>query len=267
MPLYIPGTADPAHVLTGQYFSSKTNYNTPGTMPLKNASNGDGAGAGANHHVAKATSAVPGTIYLRPVNPTDPITAFQGDVWIRKDDPNFNPAYWRSDVAMFGLQGGMPNRSAENIHLPAAASTVWAGDRVFLQPPAGYYDGSTWVTAAVPGFVASNIRNGVNILGLTGTLVEGKRTASGSSANPGASFSVSGLSFVPYVLIIEYTDSFGDYTVYRGAGGKWLWASYDGGPNGPWQYGGAVNETWTGNGFTLNGTIGATNLTWQAWER
>lgn len=196
MVLYIPGTADPQHVLTGQRFSSKTNYFALGEMPLKNASNGDGAGV--NHHLAKQTSAVPGTIYLRPVNPTDPITAFQGDVWIRKDDANFNPAYWRSDVTMFGLRGVMPNRSAENIHLPAAAVTVWANDRVFLQPPQGYYDGSTWVTTAAPQFNASNIRNGVNLLGITGTMVEGRRTATGTFVHNGAQTStINGLGFTP----------------------------------------------------------------------
>lgn len=35
MVLYIPGTADPQHVLTGQRFSSKTNYFALGEMPLK----------------------------------------------------------------------------------------------------------------------------------------------------------------------------------------------------------------------------------------
>lgn len=166
-----------------------------------------------------------------------------------------------------GTAGTMPNRSAENIHMPANAFTVWSGDRVFLQPPQGYYDGSTWVTGASPGLVASNIRNGVNILGLTGTMVEGKRSASGSSANPGSSFSVSGLAFVPYAISIEYYDSTGDYIVYRGAGGKWLWASYNGGPNGSWEYGGTSNDTWTGNGFSLSNTIGTHTLTWQAWEK
>ncbi|WP_379147870.1 hypothetical protein [Paenibacillus sp. sgz500992] len=265
MPLYIPGSALQSQVLIGVTFSAGTKYNVVGTMPLKTASNGDGGGT--NHHLAKETSGVPGTIYLRPVNPTDPITAFQGDVWIRKDDANFNPAYWRSDVSMFGLQGTMPNRSAQNIHMPANAFTVWSGDRVFLQPPPGYYDGSTWVTGAAAGLVASNIRNGVNILGLTGTMIEGKRSASGSVASPGASFSVNGLAFDPYVVVISLYDStLGDYTVFTGIDGEWHSTTLTA-PGGSFKYGGYSKEAWTTSGFTLGNTVGTHTVTWQAWEK
>jgi|GEM_PF-3282472 len=71
--------------------------------------------------------------------------------------------------------GQMPNRSAENVHMPGLEATVWAGDRFFIKPPRGFFDGSSWVTAAVPGLTASNLRAGVNVAGLIGTLVEGKR--------------------------------------------------------------------------------------------
>lgn len=66
--------------------------------------------------------------------------------------------------------GTMPNRSAENNHMPALEHTVWTGDRVFLRPPNGYYTGSSWVTAPAPTFTPSNIASGVNILGVVGTL-------------------------------------------------------------------------------------------------
>ncbi|MGG4096215.1 phage tail protein [Paenibacillus lautus] len=76
--------------------------------------------------------------------------------------------------------GQMPNRSAENNHMPGLESTVWAGDRFFIRPPHGYFNGSTWVTAAVPGLTANNLRAGVNVAGLVGTLVEGKKYATGT---------------------------------------------------------------------------------------
>ncbi|MGG4346434.1 phage tail protein [Paenibacillus lautus] len=66
--------------------------------------------------------------------------------------------------------GQMPNRSAENNHMPGLESTVWAGDRFFIRPPHGYYNGATWVTSPQPGLVASNIRNGVSVGGVVGTL-------------------------------------------------------------------------------------------------
>lgn len=112
--------------------------------------------------------------------------------------------------------GQMPNRSAENNHMPGLESTVWAGDRFFIQPPHGYFNGSTWVTAAVPGLTANNLRAGVNVAGLVGTLVEGKPFASGSAIVKGRSefmlygggrqdtayIEVNGLAFVPKRIVV-----------------------------------------------------------------
>ncbi|MCI1778093.1 MAG: phage tail protein [Paenibacillus lautus] len=86
--------------------------------------------------------------------------------------------------------GQMPNRSAENHHMPGLASTVWAGDRFFIQPPHGYYNGSSWVTAAVPGLTAANLRAGVDVAGLIGTLVEGKALYYGEYAGAGMAYEV-----------------------------------------------------------------------------
>ncbi|MFE0394762.1 phage tail protein [Paenibacillus lactis] len=76
--------------------------------------------------------------------------------------------------------GQMPNRSAENHHMPGSNKTVWPGDRYFIQPPAGYYDGASWVTAAEPQLIAANIRQGASIGGVIGSLVEGRPYLSGS---------------------------------------------------------------------------------------
>lgn len=114
--------------------------------------------------------------------------------------------------------GQMPNRSAENNHMPGLESTVWPGDRFFIRPPHGYFNGSTWVTAAVPGLTANNLRKGVNVAGLLGELVEGKPFASGSTTvqGPGrftldgggnqdtAYIDVSGLAFVPKTIVVYY---------------------------------------------------------------
>lgn len=81
-----------------------------------------------------------------------------------------NPEAVLAGTTIAGTPGTMPYRSVENNHMPGLESTVWAGDRFFIRPPHGYYSGSTWVTAAVPGLTPENIRNGVNVGNLTGTL-------------------------------------------------------------------------------------------------
>lgn len=72
-----------------------------------------------------------------------------------------------------GLTGTMPNRSAENNHMPGLEKTIWAGDRYFIRPPAGYYNGSTWVTANEPQLTADNIRKGSVIGGIAGSVDPG----------------------------------------------------------------------------------------------
>ena len=67
------------------------------------------------------------------------------------------------------LTGSMPFRSAENAHMPSTEQTVWPGDRVFLKPPYGYYDGASWVTAPAPHLRPENILKEANILGVQGT--------------------------------------------------------------------------------------------------
>ncbi|WP_095360742.1 tail fiber protein [Paenibacillus sp. 7523-1] len=76
-----------------------------------------------------------------------------------------------SNVAGNSRIGTMPNRSAENHHMPAIDSTLWVGDRVFLRPPNGYYSGESWVTTPTPTLIPENIRRGVSTIGgVVGTL-------------------------------------------------------------------------------------------------
>lgn len=68
------------------------------------------------------------------------------------------------------VTGTMPHRSAENSHMPGTNWTTWAGDRVFITPPHGYYDGASWVTAPAPNLKAENIPKDTTILGIQGML-------------------------------------------------------------------------------------------------
>lgn len=101
--------------------------------------------------------------------------------------------------------GQMPNRSAENNHMPGLESTVWPGDRFFIRPPHGYFNGSTWVTAAVPGLTAANLRAGVNVGGLVGTLDPSVKVARGSLANITSGTIAANLPFTPKVVLIYTT--------------------------------------------------------------
>jgi len=75
------------------------------------------------------------------------------------------------------VTGTMANRAGDT----AALSSVVSGTTLKLLASQGYRDGvDDYVTITDPDFIASNIRSGVNIFGLTGTLVEGKPYASGS---------------------------------------------------------------------------------------
>jgi len=113
------------------------------------------------------------------------------------------------------LTGTMPNRSAENQHMPSLEQTVWPGDRVFLKPPNGFYDGATWITAAAAYLRSENIRVGTNILGVVGTLVEGRPFANGRTGVV-STVVVSGLSFRPVIVVCRNQQ--GDIALYSAAG-------------------------------------------------
>lgn len=85
-------------------------------------------------------------------------------------DPNMLVAGYSGYDDGVKKAGQMPNRSAENNHMPGLESTVWAGDRVFIRPPHGFYNGSTWVTTPAPTLKPENIPKDAAILGIQGTL-------------------------------------------------------------------------------------------------
>ena len=113
-----------------------------------------------------------------------------------------------------GTAGTMPNRAGDTA---ALASSV-AGTTLKLRASNGYRNGtSDNVTITDPNFIAANIRNGVPLLGLIGSLVEGKKWATGTAKDDGTAKSfeyavstsylsgysliVSGLSFKPSLVL------------------------------------------------------------------
>lgn len=122
-----------------------------------------------------------------------------------------------SNASGNGRTGTMPNRSAQSAHQLAKLTEVWPGDRAFMMPPDGYYDGQSWVYALTPDLLPTNIRSGKNILGVAGTIIEGPRYATGRAVggDVARTFSglrgpitnvfiqISGLSFRPNRIIIS----------------------------------------------------------------
>lgn len=94
--------------------------------------------------------------------------------------------YYNTD-AKTKLTGTMPNRSSvEN----ALGTAQWPDGGLAVYFPAGYYNGSqgggsevkvstAQLQAADGDFIAANIKSGINIFGLVGTLVEGRKEKSG----------------------------------------------------------------------------------------
>lgn len=154
-----------------------------------------------------------------------------------------------------GTPGQMPNRSAENHHMPGLEATVWAGDRFFIRPPGGFYTGESWVTTLVPGLTAANLRKDVNVAGLIGTLVEGRKFIQGSvTPNANGYYVIPVNGFTPSYGFMWQGDGSGDGSlnpVYMGG----MPRNADGSPNLARESGPSVVVVdyaayYTSNGFT-----------------
>ncbi|AFM42951.1 hypothetical protein Desaci_4088 [Desulfosporosinus acidiphilus SJ4] len=79
-------------------------------------------------------------------------------------------------VTIAGQTGTMPNMSTANpngMGVGRSQALTWwtgGGSTIFLKPQQGYYDGNdTWTYYNDPNLAPGNIKNGVSILGVTGT--------------------------------------------------------------------------------------------------
>ncbi|WP_029100227.1 hypothetical protein [Brevibacillus thermoruber] len=137
---------------------------------------------------------------------------------------------------------------------------------------AGIYDGAITVLGD-PDLVASNIRSGINIFGVVGNVIEGKRWGTGNIGTlaPQSSQTISGLSFIPKTIIISYHTSSStsastlrsDYACLISSNGYSTWSSAEG-------FGLAIVSTQpTGTSFTINNpssTATAYYVNWLAYE-
>lgn len=233
------GNAQPVEVLAGKTFTNANGNNNTGTMTNRSGSSPRASSTGADG-AGNLDFQVPAGYY-------DGVTS------LRSNDPDFVSANVKGGVSIFGLAGKTEVVDTTEASAPATAGNILNGKVGFvngskvtgtmtnrsggdssaaqnqsfggyavLVPPAGYYDGAanSRVVLQDLDFVASNIKAGVDIFGLTGTLVVGKQFATGS-ALPSSGFlsftdtagassnayylEVTGLSFTPSTVIAFVT--------------------------------------------------------------
>lgn len=107
------------------------------------------------------------------------------------------------------VNGSMPNRGS----IGTQTISTQNGEYTI---PAGYHNGAGKVRANFANLTAANVRQGINIGGIVGTLIAGKRSASGTTTSSSsilnkfwdmyrevhsATINASGIGFVPRIII------------------------------------------------------------------
>ncbi|WP_438349943.1 hypothetical protein ACP8HI_04545 [Paenibacillus sp. FA6] len=131
-------------------------------------------------------------------------------------DPNFHPAYWRSDVKMFGKQGTMPVRNPDMADQIYASSVVYGPGSLYMGiPNAHYLNGINWAYLSEPNLNPNNVRAGVPMFNgqLVGTLIEGKKFFYGEYT--GDTMVDINIGFNWQIIQIQSSLLDGAYTVYR----------------------------------------------------
>jgi hypothetical protein len=154
----------------------------------------------------------------------------------------------------YNVAGIMPNNGALTITPGTADQPI----------PAGYHNGSGKVKGD-PNLVAGNIKSGVSIFGVAGSVIPGKRFASGQITPPGNYFTVSGLSFQPGYVMVEWSLAGVYYVLIYNYNGNSTsnYCEYSNSTGTP----PSINWTINSNGFTVTGLVNvATAVWWWAWE-
>ena len=255
-----------ATVSAGDMKSGITGYKNgaivTGTMPVKSADYG------------APSSGADGRIYITP-----DAAYHNGTARVYADDADFTPKSFLDNKNIYGLQGSIPLKTnvngdgGPNWHLATDVSPV-SGTGVFLRKwnpadpsTAMAFAGDCWLEAADADFVESNIRSGISLFGLPGSLVPGAPNAKGviSSSSSGI-VTVTGLSFAPKVIVIykdgaSGTSPLGIYTVAGHMSSSATSLTYDNGS----LYNNKFTSV-TSSGFTWDCTIAASfNFQWVAY--
>lgn len=196
-------------------------------------------------------------------------------------DANFVPGNILGGKSIFGVAGSIPNQGGYT----NAVNSAWDGTNMWIRIPKGGYvtnTGSGYPEIVVSpaqaradgNITSSNIRSGVWIYGVQGSLIEGKRSASGTftSNDYDSNLIISNLMFRPsIVMIYGYYPAGQSYyrrIIYSGGAASWnsgfQWADYYG-YSGFSSYGSNYLDD---NGFSVYrlGFYATSGSSWYAWE-
>ncbi|MFD5022277.1 pyocin knob domain-containing protein [Paenibacillus sp. NPDC058367] len=196
-------------------------------------------------------------------------------------DPNFEPSSILSTRSIFGVQGSIPViTSGED---PALSVGKWGDGSLAVYPREGYRKGgpgageikvTTAQLRSVEGDLApANIRSGVEVFGVTGTLVERMYAEGYTGAHySNGVYQISGLSFKPRIVRFTFFKENSQSTfVYLGTDTeRWNFVEYAGtNPYGTVISSGEMQSpsSW-GNGFSafFNFSGISVNILWYAWR-
>lgn len=132
---------------------------------------------------------------------------------LQQAEGNLHPNHILAGYPIFGVNGGIPNRSVENFHMPYQTLSPANGTGLYVQPHKGYYDGASWIWVNDNGFNSANIVAGKSIFGVAGSAsvasmggaLKSSGTisvlrAGGTSTTTAFTFN---LGFVPSVVIVH----------------------------------------------------------------
>ncbi|WP_342410614.1 pyocin knob domain-containing protein [Paenibacillus sp. FSL R10-2778] len=262
------GTATAAEVLAGKTIGTENGL-VNGTMP-------------DNRSVAKDAAGATLSVYDLYLNTPEGYYNTTSSIRVREDNLA-DPSIWRSDRTMFGKQGTMPViTSGED---PALSVGKWGDGSLAVYPREGYRKGGSGageikVTTAqlrsVEGDLApANIRSGVEVFGVTGTLVE-RMYAEGYAGSVGGGdgiFRVSGLAFSPRIVRFTYFRASTQSTFVFFASDITMWSYTEFSGTNP--YGNVVSSgamlspnLWGSNAFcsSLPYNPDLVNISWSAWR-
>ncbi|OME53801.1 pyocin knob domain-containing protein [Paenibacillus odorifer] len=197
-------------------------------------------------------------------------------------DPNYVPASILSTKTVFGVQGSVPVISGVDV---ASGVGKWGNGDLAIYPLEGYRKGgmgageikvTTAQLRSVEGDLApANIRSGVEVFGVTGTLVE-RMYAEGYAGSVGGGdgiFRVSGLAFSPRIVRFTYFRASTQSTFVFFASDITMWSYTEFSGTNP--YGNVVSSgamlspnLWGSNAFcsSLPYNPDLVNISWSAWR-
>jgi hypothetical protein len=183
-----------------------------------------------------------------------------------------------SGTTIAGTAGTMVNYSTDQFN-PSLAGT--SAQTLYMRPPAGYWNGALGLIQQDDDFIPANIKTGVDIFGVTGTMPIGRKYASGSTTSSSGSttfvkydntnnsfyyIAVAGLTFQPTMIMWRTANAMSYFSSVASL--SWsVTANINMETNGSLYYkvdgtGAYVNST----SFRMPCTYSEQGYSWWAWE-